>query len=131
MREKLHEFMNGRNGVDDLSNVFVVLILVCMVLSMVTKIGIFSIIAFVLLIWMYFRIFSRNTSKRYEENQKYLNFRYDLTRKLQRRKERRAQSRDYRFFDCPTCKQTVRVPRGRGRIEITCPKCSAQFIRKS
>ena len=131
MREKLYRFMSGRNGVDDLARVHSWIVLILLLLAIFTKIGLFSILAFALLIYMYFRVFSKNTAKRYEENQKYLNFRYNRTVSWNRFKKRMAQSRDYRFFKCPTCKQQVRGPKGHGKIEITCPKCRETFIRRT
>ena len=80
---------------------------------------------------MYFRMFSRNLAKRHAENQKFLNFRYERTVGWNRFKKRTAQRKDYRFFKCPSCKQRVRVPRGHGKIEITCPKCRTCFVKKS
>ena len=83
------------------------------------------------MIHMYFRVFSRNVNKRYAENQKFLNARYEWTIKAERRKKRFAQRKQYKFFKCPMCKQEVRVPRGHGKICITCPKCREQFVRRS
>ena len=83
-----------------------------------------------LLIYSYFRILSRNVSKR-EENQRYLNAKYRAVVKKNNLKKRWAQRSTYRFFKCPQCKQTVRVPKGRGKICITCPKCKTEFIKKS
>ena len=74
---------------------------------------------------------SRNVSKRYEENQRYLNAKYRAVVKKNNLKKRWAQRSTYRFFKCPQCKQTVRVPKGRGKICITCPKCKTEFIKKS
>ena len=70
-------------------------------------------------------------SKRYEENQRYLNAKYRAVVKKNNLKKRWAQRSTYRFFKCPQCKQTVRVPKGRGKICITCPKCKTEFIKKS
>jgi ribosomal protein L37AE/L43A len=69
--------------------------------------------------WAMFRILSRNTYKRYQENRKYLMI-------LQRLKDR-----EHRYYDCPRCHQQVRVPRGKGKIAISCPKCREKFIRKT
>ena len=131
MREKFYQFMSGRNGVDDLARMQSWAVLVLLLLGIFTRLGIFSLLALVLIVYMYFRVFSRNTSKRYEENQKYLNFKYNRTVSWNRFKKRAAQRRDYRFYKCPMCKQEVRVPKGHGKIEITCPKCREQFIRRS
>lgn len=131
MREKLYQFMSGRNGVDDLARLHSWGVLVLLLLGIFTRVGWFSLLALILMIYMYFRVFSRNTAKRYEENQKYLNFRYDRTVSWNRYKKRAAQKKDYRFFKCPTCRQGVRVPKGHGKVEITCPKCRGTFIKRT
>ena len=131
MKEKFYRFMQGRNGVDDLARMHSWLVLILLLVGLFTRIGLFSLLALGLLIYMYFRVFSRNTAKRYEENQKYLNFRYNRTVAWNRFKKRFAQRRDYKFFKCPMCRQEVRVPKGHGKIEITCPKCREKFIRRT
>ena len=72
-----------------------------------------------LMFWALFRMFSRNTYARYEENRKFLRF-FD-----------RLKDREHRYFNCPKCQQPVRVPRGKGKIAITCPKCKEKFVRKT
>jgi Zn finger protein HypA/HybF involved in hydrogenase expression len=129
--QRMSNFMIGRNGVDDLARFESLVVLVLLIVAMFTKWGILTTIALVIMIHMYFRVFSRNTAKRYEENRKYLNFRYNRTVSWNRFKKRVVQSRDYRFYKCPMCRQEVRVPKGHGKIEITCPKCRENFIRRS
>ena len=123
--------MSGRNGMDELARMQSWVVLILLLLGLFTRLGIFSILALALMIYMYFRVFSRNTAKRYEENQKYVNFRYNCTVQWNKKKTRMQQMKTYRFFKCPTCKQEVRVPKGHGKIEISCPKCREKFIRKS
>ncbi len=131
MKEKFRRFMTGRYGVDQLSRLYLVLTLVLLVLSMFTGIQIFYLLAVVLLVYMYYRMFSRNISKMYAQNQKYLNFRYKMTVKWNNTKKHWAQRKEYHFYRCPKCHQKVRVPRGKGRICITCPKCREEFIKNS
>ena len=135
MKEKLRQFMIGRYGVDDLSRaqiiVSMVLLLVSTFLSAFFRVNILYWLGLALLIYSYFRILSRNVSKRYEENQRYLNAKYRAVVKKNNLKKRWAQRSTYRFVKCPQCKQTVRVPKGRGKICITCPKCKTEFIKKS
>ena len=76
-------------------------------------------LSYILMGWAIFRTLSRNTYKRYQENRKYLMF-------LQKFKDK-----EHRYFDCPRCRQQVRVPRGKGKIAISCPKCKEKFIRKT
>ena len=92
---------------------------------------IFDLLAMALIVHMYFRILSRDVSKRYEENQKYVNFRYNAVVKWDKKKKRIAQRRNYRFYKCRMCRQEVRVPKGHGKIQITCPKCRETFIKRS
>ena len=71
------------------------------------------------MLWAMFRCFSRNTYQRYRENRKYLML-------LDRIKDR-----EHRYFECPKCRQPVRVPRGKGKISITCPKCKEKFVKNT
>lgn len=136
MREKLQRFMMGRYGADELGKVLNIVALVLLVLSsFFAKIPVvYSLLywaGFVLLIYNVFRMFSKNISKRYEENQKYRTFRYRVVTKLEAKKKRWQQRKTYRFYKCPDCKQQVRVPKGRGKICITCPRCKHEFIKRS
>lgn len=131
MKEKFMRFMQGRNGMDDLGKALNTIALVLLIISIFTRWGITYTLALVVIVYMYFRIFSKNIPKRYEENQKYRNFRYDLTIKWNNKKKEWAQRKIYRFYRCPMCRQKVRVPRGRGKICITCPKCRTEFVKKS
>lgn len=131
MKQKLQQFMMGRYGVDQLSRVLLFLSLGILVVSMLTRWSLLYLLALLLLGYVYFRMFSRNVQKRYAENQKFLNFRYRLVAKKDAQKKQWAQRDVYRYFKCPNCKQKVRVPKGKGRICITCPKCRIEFIKKT
>ena len=131
MKEKVQRFMIGRYGFDELSKIFLGLTIALMVASMFTRNRVIYLISLVLLVYSYWRAFSRNIAKRQQENQRFLNLRYQSAVKWSKFKSRRGQKKIYRFYKCPQCQQMVRVPKGRGRICITCPKCQAEFIRKS
>lgn len=131
MKQKLQQFMAGRYGVDQLSRVLMFLSLGILILSMFTKWTLFYFLAILLLGYVYFRMFSRNVQKRYQENQRFLNLRYRLVAKKDARKRQWAQRDVYRYFKCPNCKQRIRVPKGKGKICITCPKCRIEFIKKT
>ena len=135
MKEKFIKFMYGRNGVDELARFESFLIWIPLVLSIFIRNPfiqmILSFVAVALIVHLYFRIFSKNTSKRYEENQKFRNWRYNMAIKRNNYKKRREQRAIYKYFKCPMCKQQVRVPRGHGKIIITCPKCREEFARRS
>lgn len=135
MREKMQRFMMGRYGVDELAKALNVTALVCLLISMFSvKIPLFHIfymIGIALMIYNCFRMFSRNVSKRYQENQKFCSIRYRAVVKKDAVKKRLQQRKLYRFYKCPQCSQKVRVPKGRGKICITCPKCKKEFIKRS
>lgn len=131
MRERMQGFMAGRYGTDQLSKLILWISLACLAVSMFTRLNVFYILGLVLLIYTYYRMFSRNVAKRYAENQKYLNWRYGFAVRRNKRKVHWEQRKIYRFYKCPQCRQKVRVPRGKGKVAITCPKCRMEFVRKS
>jgi predicted RNA-binding Zn-ribbon protein involved in translation (DUF1610 family) len=88
-------------------------------------------IALIGIIYTYFRVFSRNISKRSEENERYLRFHYKVVGKINKIKFRIADNKTHKIFKCPSCSQKIRVPRGKGRISIKCPKCRIEFIKKT
>ena len=119
----MRSFMYGRYGSDRLNMVILCTGLVaCILSSMFRSVGnrtVFWALSYALMFWAIFRALSRNTYKRYQENRKFLLI-FD-----------RLKDRNNRYFDCPKCRQTVRVPRGKGKISITCPRCKEKFIRKT
>ena len=129
MRAWLQRFMSGRYGSDAFGNFLCVVSLICLVLGLF--VGIFYYIGLALLIYTYFRMLSRNVSKRYAENQMFLQKSAGVRAKFARFKQRFSLRKTYRYFSCPRCKQQIRVPKSRGRISITCPKCGTQFIKKN
>ena len=134
LREKLAKLMYGRYGVDQLGRAMLIFALVLCVLSLFVPrrlSGIIYYISLILIILIYIRMFSKNIQKRYQENNKYLSLKASFLRKFQREKEIFSQRRFYHFYRCPRCRQRIRIPRGKGRIEIRCPKCSQTFIKKS
>lgn len=131
LKMKFARFMQGRNGVDQLSQFLNGVVLVLLLVSIFTKSVILDWLPFVIMGYMYFRIFSKNIPKRSMENQRFCNLRYDLAIKKNNWKKEWEQRKIYRFFRCPMCHQKVRVPKGRGKICITCPKCRQEFVRRS
>ena len=83
------------------------------------------------LVYTYYRMFSRNIYKRASENQNFLNKTANIRRKINNQKSIFKQRKVYRIYKCPTCKQKVRVPKGKGKISIHCPKCDTYFIKRS
>ena len=131
MREKFYRFMQGRYGNDELSKFLVGVSMVFIILNLLTKSGIFNLLFWVCLIYSYFRMFSKNHSARYAENQKYLALKNKWTYKWENHKRMREQKKMYHIYDCPYCKQKIRIPKGKGSIIITCPKCKQEFGKRS
>jgi DNA-directed RNA polymerase subunit RPC12/RpoP len=135
MKEKLARFMQGRYGVDELSRfsmgVAFVLILVAMFAGEGTLRSTLDLIGFAVIVWTYYRIFSRNIPKRYEENQKFLGVTGKVRSRFQREKNLMSQRKTHHIYTCPGCGQKIRIPRGSGKkVEIDCPKCHTKFIKK-
>ena len=116
-------FMEGRYGTDKLNTAILSVGLVICLISMfihAPAVNLFlTALSYALMIWAIFRTLSRNTYKRYRENRKFLQI------------FGRLKDREHRYFDCHKCRQMVRVPRGKGKIAITCPKCREKFVRKT
>ncbi len=123
LKSGFRHFMLGRYGTDKLNMAILTAGVICSVVVMFSRFPLLdlalTILSYGLMGWAIFRMFSRNTYKRYQENRKYL------------RLVERLKDREHRYFDCPRCHQPVRVPRGKGKIAITCPKCKEKFIKKT
>ena len=113
MREKFRQFMVGRYGTDGLNQALSIASIVMLLISLLTRISLFTWLGLVLLILCYYRSLSRNISK------------------FRGLKDQWANRKLYHYYRCPKCRQKLRVPRGRGRIQISCPRCGTQFIKKS
>ena len=119
----------GRYGVDQLT---FAMLLLSMVMVMFTRGRLWplSVLGFLLLGLAYFRMLSRNISARAQENGVFLRYWYKV-KNLWNRLLGQMSDKNHRYFRCPQCYQQLRVPRGRGKIAITCPRCSHEFIKKT
>jgi len=123
--------MTGRYGPDQLNAALLFGTILFYLLEAVTGIGWLVFIAYFLLILSFYRMMSRNIPRRRAENDRFLRYWWPVRQKLKGFFQRLKQRRDYRFFRCPACGNMLRVPRGKGRIMITCPKCGERFQKKS
>ncbi len=134
----LQRFMMGRYGVDQMTVALLVCMMVLTLLSSLFLFMPFYLLAFALMIWSLFRILSRNRAARARENEKFLVFWNQLKgvgnriKQWFRNMQRRFRDRKtYLYFKCPNCKKELRVPRGKGNLEVTCPLCRSKFMKKS
>lgn len=130
MTSRWKQFLLGRTGVDPFS---MFLLLASLVLQFIGRLfGFFPLVlpAYVLLIYGVFRIFSANRYKRQVENARFLSLGQSVLRWF-RLKRSVFSDKDHRYFKCPNCGQPLRVPRGKGKIQVTCRTCGAHFEEKS
>ena len=140
-RYKMAQFFAGRTGVDALGRTVTWTALILMVLTMITGSNIVYLLSMACLGYSIWRMFSKNYQKRYAENQKFLDKTAGLRLKFSglgrslrntfsKARYNYDQRKVYAIFKCPQCKQKLRVPKGRGKIQVTCSKCRTQFIKK-
>ena len=113
MRDKFNKFMQGRYGVDELSRFTMGAALVLIILT------------------LFITMFNRNLQQRYAENQKYLQMTSKFRLRFNKEKNLMKQRKTHHIYSCPGCGQKVRIPRGKGKIEIECPKCHTKFVKRS
>ena len=119
--------MQGRYGMDELSKFLMAISIVMIILASLTRNSIVNLVSFIIIGFVYVRMFSKNFYKCSLQNQKYLKLRNKITGSWQNRISRFKQRKTYSFYDCPECRQKVRIPKGKGKVQITCPKCKAEF----
>ena len=127
----MKNLFKGRNGPDQLSQFVLSIAFFIAILNLFLRSNILSSIILVMMIYIFFRMFSKQTYKRRQENIRFAQKMYPYQIKLVKYAARQADKKTHKYFKCPNCKQTLRVPRGHGEITITCPKCHHQFDRKS
>ncbi len=131
MKEKFIRFMAGRYGADQFSRFLSFVALALIVLNLFIRSNVLWILGFAALVFTYVRMFPKNFARRRNENEAYLRLKNKLTGGFQNWNDRRKQSKDYVFFRCPGCHAMLRVPRGKGKIRVTCRKCGNAFEKKT
>lgn len=129
--DKLRDFMLGRRGLDALSIGLMVLSLIISIFTRFSRSMLIRAVPAVILLYCLYRVLSRDTGKRQQETDVFMRFCRPVAERLGGAISRMRESGSYKFFRCPECSQQVRVPKGKGKIEITCPKCKGRFVKKS
>lgn len=138
LQSALARFMYGRNGTDSLNTALLVVYLViwlagtllAALLDIQALYAVVNVLMMLLVVLLCFRTFSRNISKRQAENARFLAWWEPLRARMNGAAARRR-DKEHKYFICKNCKTICRVPRGKGKLEITCPKCGAKIIGKS
>lgn len=119
LRLAVRQFLAGRYGMDQLNMLLLYANLALAVIVLFTGSLWLNLLTYVPLGIIIFRMLSRNIPARHQENRRYLQW------------KERLQDRNNRYFHCPKCKQMVRVPRGKGKLAIICPRCKERFVKKT
>ena len=131
IRAGFARFMAGRYGTDQLNFALLIVSLAGSIIGSLTGLGILTLLADVLLIVMLWRMLSKDRYRRAHENQVYLEKTYGARRAATEWVNRVKNSKKYRYFVCPKCKKRLRVPRGVGKVTITCKDCGTKFDKKA
>ncbi len=129
-RDRLNRFMYGRYGQDQFSRFLLMICMVLLILSFFVRIPGLSLLVLIMLGYVYFRMLSRNVTARYAENQKYLELKGRFLGFFKKGGNAQSQG-DKMIFRCPKCSQKIRIPKGKGMVEITCPKCRTKFRKRT
>ena len=125
----LRKFMYGRYGVDALSMNIIIFGFILSLASPYIKIP--PIISMLIFVYAYYRVLSKDINKRYMENEKFLKIVEPITSRFRSLKNKVNNRKNYKYYTCKKCKQKIRVPKGKGKIRVTCPKCGEKTIIKS
>lgn len=127
----LENFMRGRNGADQLSFAILILYFIITIIASLFRIPFLNYVPLILMAWCFFRMFSKNRVKRAQENAIFMGKIYPIQNKWRTKRKEWKERKTHKFFSCPKCKQRLRVPKGKGKITITCPKCKTKFDKKT
>lgn len=123
-------FMQGRHGNDKLNIFLYVILIILFIIDLFINNSIMYIVELIFFALLMFRFFSKNSYKRYKENEKFINISAPFT-KLFKSKIRQIKDKNNKYFKCPKCSATLRVPKNRGKITVTCPVCKHKFDKKT
>ena len=130
IRNALRRFMYGRYGSDKLNGFLMAAYLILLVLHMLTRQPLLYYVSFALMLWTLFRTLSRNYAARSRENAAFLRLTTPVLRWL-RLQRTILRDQEHRYFKCPGCSQQLRVPRGKGSIQVSCRSCGCKFNKKT
>ncbi|MHC1771123.1 MAG: hypothetical protein AB9907_05175 [Flexilinea sp.] len=131
MRNKFYQFMQGRYGNDQLNNGLLILGSLLVVISAITRWEVLLFIGYISLGLSIFRSFSKDFGRRSRENYTFLRYWNQIVSFYFKKKRQILEWKNYKFYHCPQCQQMIRVPRGKGKICITCPKCRVEFTKRT
>ena len=136
-REDMRYVMSRRCGLDELNNFIMLIGFIFVTAALFTHNWVFVLIGAVFVVLCYVRVFSTKLDKRKVENDVYMRYMgrvvrlVDYGKLIVKMKVRSIKDAEYVYFVCSNCKQVIRVPKGKNKVSIRCPKCNATFIKKT
>lgn len=127
----LRKLMYGRYGVDQLTRGLILLSLLLTLISTFSGNIIMTILAYIPIVYAMFRVLSKNIQSRSKENFVYTRMTGMLKSKLRNFGLVLFGTKTHKYYNCGKCRQIIRVPRGKGKICITCPKCKQEFVKRT
>ncbi len=131
MRDKIYRFMQGRYGTDDFYKFLFWVALIGIVINWFFKSQLLSFAVTLILAYAMYRVLSKNHSARYAENQRYLQATAKIRYWFDQQKKLMEERKYHHIYTCPKCRQKIRIPKGKGKIMIRCPKCHHEFQKRS
>ena len=131
MRDKIYRFMQGRYGTDDFYKFLFWVALIGIVINWFFKSQLLSFAVTLILVYAMYRVLSKNHSARYAENQRYLQAAAKIRYWFDQQKKLMEERKYHHIYTCPKCRQKIRIPKGKGKIMIRCPKCHHEFQKRS
>ena len=131
IRNFLRNFMAGRYGPDHLNVAMILFSLVLNLLNGIVHFPPLMYISYIVLALALYRMLSRNIKRRRAENDRFIRYWWPIRTRIGRSLANIKHRKTHRFIKCPGCGNTLRVPKGKGKLQITCPKCGERFIKKT
>ena len=131
MRDKIYRFMQGRYGTDDFYKFLFWVALIGIVINWFFKSQLLSFAVTLILVYAMYRVLSKNHSARYAENQRYLQATAKIRYWFDQQKKLMEERKYHHIYTCPKCRQKIRIPKGKGKIMLRCPKCHHEFQKRS
>ena len=128
---RLARFMYGRYGSDQLSVALLVFSLLLSFALNFVPVPVIRLIAYIPMILCIYRMLSRNTAKRWQENMQFLKLWNPVSSWFKLRIRILKESKTHKYFKCTHCGQKLRAPRHRGKILVTCQRCKTEFLKKT